>query len=63
MIWLLGILLYTIVSVLFSIHATENEYRNERWYDVPLMMPACLIAYTWMWVDYILELKNERTTY
>lgn len=54
-------LVYVIVSVLFSIHATENEYRDERWYDVPLMIPACLIAYTWMWVDYIFGGKNEQT--
>ena len=51
-------LIYTIVSVLFSIRVVENEQRDDHWYDVPLAIPAWIIAYTWMWVDYIFGVEE-----
>lgn len=45
MILLLGILLYTLVSICFFLKTIGMKFRKGRWYDWPLMLPALCIAY------------------
>lgn len=48
MIWL-SILLYTVISVGFFVYNVGNKFREERWYDWPLMPPVLVIIYTFAW--------------
>lgn len=48
MIWL-GILLYIIVCICFFLYNMGNKFREERWYDWPLMLPVIAIAYIFAW--------------
>lgn len=52
MIWLLGILVYTLVSGWFFLSTMGMKYRKEHWYDWPLLLPTLVIAYI---VGYINE--------
>ena len=51
MIWLVGILVYTLVSLVYTISIVENQYHKHRWYDGPISLPAVAIA----WIMYPLE--------
>ena len=45
MLLLLGILVYTLISVFFVLNNMGKKFRKGRWYDWPLTLPTVCIAY------------------
>lgn len=44
MIWyILGIIMWTIISVVFFIRLMGYNFRNEQWYDFIVLIPTLLI--------------------
>lgn len=55
MILLFGILFYTMISIWFFLSTMGMKFREERWYEFPLMLPILIISYI---VDWCRKIKK-----
>lgn len=55
MVWLLGIVFYTVISAGFFLYNMGMKDRKDRWYDWPLMLPALAIIYLISWSSKALD--------
>lgn len=44
MIWAFGIVMYTVLSILYFLAHMGDKYRKGKWYDYPILLPALAIA-------------------